>query len=192
MSRTDDNGKYEGTRTQWPPTIGSRCRTLLQVSLITDRSVETVRTSGRRLSFLCRSLFLFFFFCRTVWTVESGRYYEWTHVVGKYRSIFEFRRGPWPLGSSQLDAEFITVVISSSEKTIKFKSRKSKTSRTWPVNNTTFQSKISWLEKLSNLENREQSSISKITFSKCILLNVDRIGYDSCITKFGSFCCLSK
>lgn len=53
------------------------------------------------------------FFCRTVWTVESGRYYEWAYVVGKYRSIFEFRRGPWPLGSSQLDAEFITVVISS-------------------------------------------------------------------------------
>lgn len=85
-----------------------------------------------------------FFFCRTVWTVESGRYYEWTHVVGKYRSIFEFRRGPWPLGSSQLDAEFITVIISSSEKTIKFKSRKSKTSRTWPANNSSRVKLVGW------------------------------------------------
>lgn len=46
-------------------------------------------------------LFLSFFFCRTVWTVESGRYY----ASGKYRSMYGFQTEAWrdPDLSARLD-----------------------------------------------------------------------------------------
>lgn len=76
--------------------------------------------------------------------VNRGKWSLLRMDVRSRKISIDIRRGPWPLGSSQRDAEFITVIISSSEKTIKFKSRKSKTSRTWPANNSSRVKLVGW------------------------------------------------